>query len=193
MYLPQSTINVNGTRPFPSSGSIQILTTTGSPTITYSNTSVDQNGNTIKFNGCQGGTGLMKMNHLVGELSGNTTTATHFHNTISLFNYTEQTWDPWYDHEFDRTAFLHDCTTCGDVCSYWGPMFETFMCPPGGPLPPIGVTDMLTKIDDERWVRGKAPNVSYSPNLGGCNPPQNPPYQQWSYLPNYRWIIQSAP
>lgn len=195
--LPQSTIYVNtypGYPAFPTSGGIQIVTSTGSPSIHYHGTTVNQSGATTSFTNCTGGSGTLTAGNAVAELSGNTSSATHFRNTVYLWNYAAnpQRWDIWYDQEFDHTALAHDCTACGNVCAFWGPTFESNFNPcHTGVLPPIGVVDWLVSIDDGRLVRGDASNSFLVETLGDCN--QNPPYQLISYLPNYQWIIQSTP
>ena len=197
--LPQETIYVTSTVAFPPSGQLRIETLEGFTIVDYAEVSTGTSLNTIRFDGCTGGTGTLQTGGLVYALSPNETTATHFRNTVHLFNYGTQKWDEWYDHEFDR-AIIHDCTSCNIQCAEWGPMFEAndhgpngLPCPQADPLPPIGVTDMLMKIGDNgRWVRGNTSNTIYEPyNLNACN--QNPPYEVWSYLENYRWIIRSVP
>ena len=188
--LPQSTIYVTGTYVFPSPGKIQIITSTGSPTISYTGT-MSTGGGTSIFTGCTGGSGTMAAGATVAELSGNKSSATHFHDTVYLFNYQNFAWDVWYDNQYDQTALLHDCTACGGVCGYWGPMFEHNNCVPGF-LGPIGVLDMLVSVDGGPFVQGNTSNAIFFNNLNACNP-STPYYQLMSYLPNYRWIIQSVP
>jgi hypothetical protein len=189
--LPQSTIYVSGTYNFPSPGKIQIITSTGSPTISYTGTMSTGTGGTSVFTGCTGGSGTMAAGATVAELSGNKSGAVHFQNTVFLFNYEMYAWDVWYDNQFDQTAMLHDCTACGNVCGYWGPMFESnFNCLPGV-LPPTGVLDMLVSVDGGPFVQGNTSNAIFFNNLNGCNP-SNPYYVLLSMLPNYQWIIQSV-
>lgn len=191
--LPQSTIYVNGSYSFPLSGKIQIITSTGSPTISYTGTFSNSTTGTTAFTGCTGGSGTLTTGNAVAELSGNQSSAIHFQNTVYLYNYAAQSprWDIWYDTQFNQTAMLHDCTACGNVCGYWGPLFEDNNCTPGV-LPPIGVVDMLVSVDDGPFNQGNMMNAIYYQNLNGCNY-QQPYYELLSYLPNYQWIIQSIP
>jgi hypothetical protein len=196
--LPQSTIYVTtypGFSPhvFPTSGGIQIVTSTGASSITYTGTTT-QSGATTSFTGCTGGTGTLATGDVVAQLSGNTTTATHFQNTIYLFNYANDSWDEWYDREFDHTVLLHDCTACGGVCGTWGVMFESNLIYPAytqcaeGVLPPIGVLDVLVSVNDGSWVQGNEENSSFASTLDVCNP-LNPLYTLINYDKNYSWII----
>jgi hypothetical protein len=189
MTLPQSTIYVNANYSFPFSGKIQIITSTGSPTISYTGTMSTSSGGTMVFTGCTGGSGTMAAGATVAELSGNKSSAIHFQNTVFLFNYETYAWDVWYDNEFNQSAMLHDCTACGNVCGYWGPMFEHNNCA-NGILPPTGVVDMLVSVDGGPFIQGNTMNAIFFNNLYGCSP--NPYYTLISYLPNYQWIIQSV-
>lgn len=188
--LPQSTIYVNAYYTFPSPGKIQIITSTGSPTISYTSAFSNGTGTTV-FSGCTGGSGTLTTGNLVAELSGNKSSAVHFHDTVFLLNYAAQvpTWDIWYDNEYDQTAMLHDCTACGGTCGYWGPLFENNNCGANGILPPIGVVDMLVSVEGGPFIPGNSMNASFFQNPYGCN--ANPFYTLMSYIQNYQWIIES--
>lgn len=64
--LPQTTINVNSTTNFPSSGTIYVSTASGTQVVTYTGT------NATQFLGCSGGSGVMSSNGAV--TSGSTST-----------------------------------------------------------------------------------------------------------------------
>lgn len=64
--LPQSTIHVNSTIGFPSTGTIFVVTSAGSQTVTYSGVTSNT------FTGCAGGKGTMRANDSVSVIDGNT-------------------------------------------------------------------------------------------------------------------------
>lgn len=188
--LPQSTIYVNAGYTFATAGKIQVITSAGSPSLDYTGTTTDGNGRTVSFTGCSGGTGTLATGNAVAELSGNTSTAVHFHDTVYLLNYEQFAWDVWYDNEYDQTAMLHDCTACGNVCGYWGPMFESNFSPCAtGELPQIGVVNTRVSVNGGSFVQGSASNSFLDEDLGACG--QEKPYTITSYLENYQWVIQS--
>ncbi|HKP05569.1 MAG TPA: hypothetical protein VJU77_19620 [Chthoniobacterales bacterium] len=185
--LPQSTIYVNPNYAFPSSGTVQVISSAGGQNISYTGTT--NNGNlTTSFTGCTGGTGTLTEGSELDQISGNSSTATHFKNSVSLWNYVTGVWELFDEVEFDRPALLHDCNVCGG-CGFWGPTFESNYCMTGV-LPPIGVVDWLVSVDGGPFVQGNSSNSSpLITDLSACN--QSSPYQVISYLPNYQWIIKT--
>jgi hypothetical protein len=185
--LPQSTIYVNANYIFPFSGKIQVITSTGSPTISYTGTFSAGIGTTA-FTGCTGGSGTLTTGNAVAKVSGNKSSATHFQNTVYLFNFENFAWDVWYDNQFDQTAMLHDCTACGGTCGFWGPLFENNYCG-YGVFPPIGVLDTKVSIEGGSFVQGNGTNLSFYNNPYACG--ANPFHSTVSYIQNYQWIIKS--
>lgn len=190
--LPQSTIYVSGTYTFPSSGSFQVVSSAGAQNISYTGTTNNGNG-TTSFTGCTGGTGTLTVGSELNRLSGTSSAATHFKNTVYLWNYAAypQRWDLFDEVEFDRPALCHDCAVCGG-CGFWGPMFESSVfngvCATGF-LPPIGVVDWSVSIDGGSFVQGNASNSFLVDTRSACGQPT--PYQRLSYLENYQWIIKT--
>jgi hypothetical protein len=192
--LPQSTIYVNPYYAFPSSGTFQVVSSAGAQNISYTGTTT--NGTyTTSFTGCTGGTGTLTQGSELDQLSGNSSTATHFKNSVYLWNFSPnaQRWDFYDEVEFDRPALLNDCGVCGN-CGFWGPTFEsnidlnTGQCQTGD-LPLIGVLDWSVSVDGGPFVQGNASMASLIPNLNACG--QTPPYEQIPNLPFYQWIIRS--
>jgi hypothetical protein len=62
--LPQTTINVNTTNGFPTSGTLLVVTSGGTQTVTYTGTT------STTFTGCSGGTGTMNTGNLVTSTNG---------------------------------------------------------------------------------------------------------------------------
>lgn len=190
--LPQSTIYVNPNYAFPSSGSFQVVSSAGAQNISYTGTTTNGT-NTTSFTGCTGGTGTLTQGSELDQLSGNSSTATHFKNSVSLWNYVTGVWELFDEVEFDRAALCHDCGACGG-CGFWGPTFEsnidlnTGQCQTGK-LPLIGVLDWYVSVDGGPFVQGNAGMASLIPNLNGCG--QTPPYEQIPNLPFYQWMIRS--
>jgi hypothetical protein len=187
--LPQSTLYVSGGYTFLPSGGIQVVSSAGAQNISYTGTTSNGNG-TTSFTGCTGGTGTLTSGNLVNQLSGYSSNATHFKNTVYLWNYapTAQKFEKVFEQEFDQPAFCHDCNACGG-CGFWGPTFESNYCMTGV-LPPIGVVDWLVSIDGSPFVQGNASNSTpLLLDLNACGQPT--PYQVISYIPEYQWIIKS--
>jgi hypothetical protein len=186
--LPQSTIYVTSTYTFASSGIMRLVSSAGGQDISYTGTTTNGSGFTTSFTGCTGGTGTLATGNEVAELSGNQSSATHFHSSVSLYNYKEDSgYEVWFDIEFDP-PLIHDCTACGGVCGNWGPLFENNNCSATGILPPIGVFDWRVSVDGGPFVRGNSENAIFTQNPYGCS--VNPFYSLMSYNENYQWIIK---
>jgi hypothetical protein len=190
--LPQSTIYVTGASnsTFPSSGAFQVVSSAGAQNISYTGTVNDATGLTA-FTGCTGGTGTVTQGSELNLLSGSSSAATHFKNSVSLWNYVTSAWVLFDEVEFDRAALCHDCAVCGG-CGFWGPMFESSVfngvCATGF-LPPIGVVDWSVSVDGSAFVPGNASNSFLVDTRNACGQPT--PYQRLSYLENYQWIIKT--
>jgi hypothetical protein len=187
--LPQSTIYVSSTYTFPSSGTIQVISSAGGQNITYTGTTSAGVSGTTSFTGCSGGTGTLTVGNELNRISGTQSAATHFKSTVYLWNYEMFAWDPFDEVEFDRADLCHDCVVCGG-CGFWGPMFESNFSPcAAGFLPPIGVVDLLVSVDGGSFVHPDDGNSSFVETLNACG--QDPPYERISYIENYQWIIKT--